>query len=123
MPGFGEMLRMMQVPTPPTPPPPDLPVIVQSPPWEALPPQAVVMIVLAVCALSAIVLYPLMRALARRIEGRGTDAALHAEVDELRTRVQELESAQHQVAELEERLDFAERLLAQQRTPERLPNS
>jgi hypothetical protein len=42
-------------------------------------------------------------------------------VEELESRVGELEQMQFRVAELEERLDFAERLLGQQREPERLP--
>ena len=41
-------------------------------------------------------------------------------VDDLEARLQELEHAQDRVLELEERLDFAERLLARQREPERL---
>jgi hypothetical protein len=40
---------------------------------------------------------------------------------DLEQRVADLETAQHRVFELEERLDFAERLLSQQRQPERLP--
>jgi hypothetical protein len=50
---------------------------------------------------------PLRKALVRKIEGRGTtpDSHLLEEVDVLRDRV----------GELEERLDFTERLLAQQR--------
>lgn len=43
------------------------------------------------------------------------------EVSELRQRVAELEMQQSRVAELEERLDFAERLLAEQKAPEHLP--
>jgi tetrahydromethanopterin S-methyltransferase subunit G len=35
--------------------------------------------------------------------------------------VADLDQLQHRVAELEERLDFAERLLAQRRDAERLP--
>jgi hypothetical protein len=58
---------------------------------------------------------PLGRALARRIEG-GAAAGLEVEpvlheVDELRARV----------GELEERLDFTERLLAREREPAPLP--
>lgn len=40
---------------------------------------------------------------------------------ELEQRVADLEATQQRMYELEERLDFAERLLAQQRQPERLP--
>ena len=41
-------------------------------------------------------------------------------VEELERRVGELEAGQRRVAELEERLDFAERLLAQQRDAPRV---
>jgi hypothetical protein len=41
-------------------------------------------------------------------------------VEELERRVVELEARQQRVAELEERLDFAERLLAQQRDAPRV---
>lgn len=55
---------------------------------------------------------PVGRALARRIEGRyGPDESDAARVQELEQRVMELEHGQTRFAELEERLDFAERLL------------
>ncbi len=62
---------------------------------------------------------PLGRALARRIEGGSAAAgepALLATVAELEARMAELEQQAGRVHELEERLDFAERLLAQGRT-------
>lgn len=46
------------------------------------------------------------------------EEALQDEVTGLR---EELDSTRRSVAELAERLDFAERMLAQQREPERLP--
>lgn len=59
---------------------------------------------------------PLMQALARRLEPKsGTDAGLTLEVDDLRGRVRELEQHQGRMLELEERLDFAERLLVRGR--------
>lgn len=65
-------------------------------------------------------LSPLVQALGRRLEGRGSgDAALATEVRELRNRVQELEQSQGRVLELEERLDFTERLLVQARAEPR----
>lgn len=116
---------VIQAPTPPPAPPlpPDLGrFIFQSPPpWVTLPP-AFVLISLGLFAACAFVLFPLFRALARRIEGKTADRELRAEIDELRARLQELESGQQHVAELEERLDFAERLLSQQRSADRLPN-
>jgi hypothetical protein len=117
---------VIQAPTPPSPPtPPDFAhfVFQTPPPWVTLPPAAIVLITLGCLAAAAFVLFPLFRAIARRIEGKSADRELRAELDELRNRVQELESAQLHVAELEERVDFAERLLSQQqRAPERLPN-
>ncbi|PYP44258.1 MAG: hypothetical protein DMD42_08335 [Gemmatimonadetes bacterium] len=67
---------------------------------------------------------PIGRALADRIRGRsatpgsgdvGTQLAEHKEALD-----QELETVRREVAELAERLDFAERLLARQREGERL---
>ncbi|HEY7029421.1 MAG TPA: hypothetical protein VH438_17535 [Gemmatimonadales bacterium] len=48
---------------------------------------------------------------------------LGQEVDALRSRLNEVEGQQNRIAELEERLDFAERLLAQSREPERFPRA
>lgn len=102
-------------------PPPPLPPEVFMPPWMVMPPQAIVLIVMAVCAAAALVLFPIMRALARRLEGRGGDPALRGELEELRERVGEVDLLQQRVAELEERLDFTERLLTQvSREPHRL---
>jgi hypothetical protein len=71
-------------------------------------------------ALTAI-LWPIMRALGRRLEGKGAaDPALSAEVEQLHARIGEMDALQARVAEVEERLDFAERLLAQNREPDRL---
>lgn len=43
------------------------------------------------------------------------------ELDDLRSRVAELEADRGHMAELEERLDFAERMLAQRQGSEQLP--
>ena len=66
---------------------------------------------------------PVGRALARRIEGRtGEPGELTARVNELEQRLADLDHDRARMAELEERLDFAERLLSQgSREPERLP--
>jgi hypothetical protein len=74
---------------------------------------------LAVCATAGVIFWPLARALGRRMEGGGA-AGLEQELDGLRNRVDQLEQGQGRLAELEERLDFAERLLAQSREPDRL---
>jgi Tfp pilus assembly protein PilO len=82
---------------------------------------AVVMIVLLVMTACTIVLWPLVRALARRLEGRGgQDAALRGDVEHLQQRLGEVDQLQVRIAELEERLDFTERMLAQSREPDRL---
>lgn len=117
------MQVVVQVPNPPQPPdvsvivaqPPDLPPF---PPFPAGgPPEAVFIagVLIVGIIVAGIVFGPLLRAYARRIEGKGADAQLAAEVDQLRIRVAELESVQHRVAELEERVDFSERLLTQGR--------
>ncbi len=98
-------------PIPPIPPmPPEL--VFQSGPPEKL----IIGIVIVVgFVVAGVILAPLIRALARRIEGKSVDAGLAAEIDHLRTRVAELEGVQDRVAELEERVDFSERLLTQGR--------
>lgn len=103
------MMLLLQVPVPP--PIPDIPVdpnLVIS----QLNSPAIVLIVAAVMAACTIVLWPLARALARRIEGKGAAPALQGEIEHLHHRLSEMEGLQGRVAELEERLDFAERLLA-----------
>ena len=66
---------------------------------------------------------PLGKALARRLEGKHAQSAETAELlEELHQQVADNEVLQGRVAELEERVDFAERLLAQsQEQPSRLP--
>jgi hypothetical protein len=74
-------------------------------------------------ALVLILRGPLGRALGRRIEGRSAvESIAPAEVEELRVRLDEMEQQVGRVHELEERLDFTERLLAQQREQARLPH-
>ena len=57
------------------------------------------------------------RVLSGRTSRRGVPPANDAEIGELR---QSLETMQNRVAELEERVDFAERLLTKQREADRL---
>lgn len=101
----------MQPPVPPTPPAPPEIFVQAGPPEEVL--IAGVLVVGIIVA--GIILLPIIRAWARRIEGRHADPAVAGELDHLRNRVAELEGIQHRVAELEERVDFSERLLAQGR--------
>jgi hypothetical protein len=81
---------------------------------------AAVIIVIAIMSTALLIMWPVMRALARRLEG-GASKELLVEVDGLRGRIQQLEDGHARMAELEERLDFAERMLAQSRDPDRLP--
>ena len=61
---------------------------------------------------------PLVAAIARRISRDPVPPAVtDAAVDDLRV---ELDDARGRIAALEERVDFAERMLAKQRDPERL---
>jgi hypothetical protein len=73
----------------------------------------VLLIIIAALTATVIILWPLMRAFGRRLEGRPTDAVLRAEVDQLHARVGDVDALQARILELEERVDFAERLLAQ----------
>jgi hypothetical protein len=58
---------------------------------------------------------PIGRALAARIEGRrAPDHETLLELEDLRARVVALEEGQSQLAELQERLEFAERLLSRE---------
>jgi hypothetical protein len=64
----------------------------------------------------------LIRAFARRLEG-GQPGDMHAladQVEDLRLRVEEGEATRARLVELEERLEFTERMLAQQREAPRL---
>lgn len=111
---------LFQTPAPPAPPDPVIigqfpfPESAPSAPWEILPPGVFLLMVFAIVGGAVAIFWPLMRAIARRIEGKAKpDPALLEELDHLRTRVADLEAMQHQMVELEERVDFAERLLAQ----------
>ena len=85
-------------------------------------PPAIVMIVFLGVVAATIILWPVMRALARRLEGKGAaDAALRAEVEQLHHRLGEVDVLHQRVAEMEERIDFTERMLARGQAPAALP--
>jgi uncharacterized protein involved in exopolysaccharide biosynthesis len=70
--------------------------------------------VLAMLTTITNILWPITRALARRLGRTGNpDSALLAEVEQLHTRLGEMDSLQSRLLELEERVDFTERVLAQ----------
>lgn len=73
---------------------------------------AIVVISLSIAWVTYKLIAPLIRAWAARIEGKG-NAELEQRVHELEQRLADGEQAQVRVADLEERLDFAERLLSQ----------
>jgi hypothetical protein len=108
-----------------TPGPPEIP----SPPFDPNliflndgGPPAIVMIVFLALLATTVILWPVMRALARRLDGKGTvDRALQAEVEQLHQRLGEVDVLHQRVAELEERIDFTERMLARAQTPAALP--
>lgn len=103
---------MQQTPMPPM-PPVDPDMVFMS---YGVPPSVLLIVVVSVVA-ATIILWPLVRAIARRLEGKGTgDAALKAEVEHLHQRLGEVDALQARLGELEERLDFTERMLA--RAPE-----
>ena len=105
----------LQQPVPPVPPVPPHEVTLGGSleGWDA------VILLGCVLVMIGVLLWPLIRAVARRIEAGAAAADARGELDELRERVRQLEQANPRLAELEERLDFAERLLAQQE-PDRL---
>ncbi|HUR95085.1 MAG TPA: hypothetical protein VMY76_10905 [Gemmatimonadales bacterium] len=107
------MLLQAVPPIPPIPPiPPSIPVDFNMI-LASMDSPAIVMIVLAVMTAFTIVLWPIARAIARRLEGRSAvDAALKGDVEQMQHRLGEIDALQMRVAELEDRLDFAERLLA-----------
>ncbi len=83
---------------------------------------ALVMIVFLALAATTLILWPVMRAFGRRLEGKGhADAALRSEVEQLQQRLGDVDQLHHRIAELEERIDFAERMLARPPAPGVLP--
>lgn len=61
---------------------------------------------------------PLAKAFAHRLEGKvPADEDTTAEIEALRAEVEALRDLPSRLVELEERVDFAERLLAQQQAP------
>jgi len=106
------MMQVVQVP----PLPPE--AFITPPPWVTLPAGVVALIALGMVAGTVMMLWPVMRAIGRRLEGGGrVDPALGEELEGLRGRLAEMDALQHRMAELEERLDFAERLLSARRSP------
>ena len=81
---------------------------------------AAIVLLLGAGLIIAALIWPLIRALAKRIEGGAPGAEMQAELDSLRERVRQLEDIAPRMSELEERVDFTERIVAQGREPDRL---
>lgn len=105
---------LIQLPAPPAPPAP--PAMIFQTGGPEMNSASIAMIVIVALIAATLILWPLVRAFARRLEGKSAaDPALIGEIEELRSRVNELEAGQGRMAELEERLDFTERMLVQGR--------
>lgn len=101
-------------------PAPDIPPFVFNNGFDYKP--LVIAFVIAVVVVGVVrLLQPIVRGLGRRLEGGAAPADLQDELDLLRSRVLEIEPLGQRVAELEERLDFAERMLAARQDVQRLP--
>jgi hypothetical protein len=71
--------------------------------------------VLFIASTAAVLIFrgPIGKAIARRLEGKAApDSALVQQLEELELRLADVEPDRARVGDLEERLDFAERLLA-----------
>ncbi len=88
------------------------------PPGEAI---LIALVTIATLIGALYILGPIARAFARRIEGRGMDPGLQDELHLLRERVADVDVLRERVMELEERVDFTERLLARGSGPDQLP--
>ena len=106
---------------------------IQAPPVPPLPPPgselsiggslegiAAIVLLLGAGLIMAALIWPLARAFAKRIEGGAPLAEMQSELDSLRERVRQLEEIAPRMSELEERVDFTERIVAQGREPDRL---
>ena len=106
-------MLLVQVPAPPAPPGQQVSVTGSLEGWDA------VALLLVLGAIVVVVLWPLIRAWARRIEQGGVAAETEAELETLRERVRVLEEMQPRMMELEDRVEFAERVLVRgQESPE-----
>ena len=110
------MIGWFQTPAPLPPIDPIIPARLQESILMAL-------MIVAVAVAAIVILKPLARAIARRLEGRAFDPVVHAEIEQLREQVAELEPLRTRVQELEERVEFTERMLSQRRDQELLPRA
>ncbi len=77
-----------------------------------MPPEVVFLSTLAIVG-SALLLFPLARALAERVRPRGVEAGVREELQILGEDIlAEIQQARREIGDLSERVDFTERLLA-----------
>ena len=81
--------------------------------------QTMIIVVSLICA--TLLAAQVLRGVLRLFEHRARPESVEPELAQLRDRLAELEAVAIRVPELEERLDFAERLLASRTEVERLP--
>jgi Tfp pilus assembly protein PilO len=81
----------------------------------------IVLVLVAVTVVMVKVFGPIARAWANKLEGKVGDSALRGDVEQLREQLAEVEPLRQRMFELEERLEFTERLLTQRRDQDALP--
>lgn len=88
---------------------------------EILAPMLVIIILTVTTGATIVLRGALGKALAERLAGRRMDDKAAGRDQDLTELRDELDDVRGQVVELQERMDFAERLLTQQREAEKLP--
>jgi hypothetical protein len=93
-----------------------------SAPWEVVPPQVFVLVAVAAVVGAVLIIGPLVRAIARRIEGGGGNKEIKEELVALNSRLDsmeqeaitsgEVDASVQRLYEVEERLDFVERVMS-----------
>lgn len=101
-------MTLLQVVLPPLPPLP-----------PSGPPEWIAPVIVVVVLTAAVLMFPVFRAFARRLDRHNLDDGVRGELEALHQRVAELEQVEARVADLENRIEFSERLLTRQR--EQLP--
>ena len=79
-----------------------------------------VLVLIGVVIVAVKVLGPIARAWARKIEGKVGDPQILSDLEQMRDQLGEVDHLRQRVGELEERLEFTERLLTERRDQELL---
>jgi hypothetical protein len=113
------MMLLQVAPLPPTPAPPAVdPTFMVDRVTEMV---MMTLVLIGVVIIAVKVFGPIARAWARKLEGKVGDPQIHADLDQMRDQLGEVDSLRVRVAELEERIEFTERLLAQRKDQDLLP--